>query len=96
MKSYLQPMKRRSILNKTSGEFDDYNTQTSNKPRLRIVINPNGTLTEVDDSIRKMSPTTKKSIKMPKHAYADMAKFILDDCIKQYKDDPIFKDFSYQ
>ena len=56
---------------------------------MRIVINPNGTLTEVDDSLN-MIPVQKQQIKMPKHGYADLTKQILGDCIKLYNKDPNF------
>ena len=42
-------VKRKSLFAKTEIEFPSQNPE---KPRMRIVINPNGTLTEVDDSLK--------------------------------------------
>jgi hypothetical protein len=41
-------VRRRSLFAKSEIEFPSQNLE---KPRMRIVINPNGTLTEVDDSL---------------------------------------------
>ena len=80
--------KRRSLFGKNELDFTS-NDEEIKKPRMRIVINPNGTLTEIDDSLN-MIPVEKQSIKMPKHGYADLTKQILGDCIKLYNKDPDF------
>ena len=49
------PSKRRSIFGKTEIDFKE----EVKKPRMRIVINPNGTLTEIDDSLN-MIPVEKQ------------------------------------
>ena len=69
-KIFNSTVKRRSLFAKSEIEFPSQNLE---KPRMRIVINPNGTLTEVDDSLN-MIPVQKQQIKMQKHGYADITK----------------------
>ena len=87
-KMFNSTAKRRSIFAKSEIDFTSQNTDVK-KPRMRIVINPNGTLTEIDDSLNVI-PVQKQQIKIPKHGYADITKQILGDCIKLYNKDPSF------